>query len=350
MNIANGSDNLATGYKTRESNFELLRVVSMVMVLLVHIDGASLGLPQANGDIGAVTAREWWQLAVESAAIIGVNCFTMISGYFGIRLRWRSVASFLFECIFYAVGIYSLCFAMWPGRLSWTGWLESWLVLSHTDLWYVPAYFGLMLLSPLLNAGAESMSRRAFATVLAAFSAFTVWCGWWWGARFNPTGYTLLQLVWVYLIARYARMYISMEYLRERRRFIVAAYLLSVAAVLITSLYMEPIKAFAYNSPAVMCATVSLFFLTATMRFRSRSINFLARSAFAVYLIHKAPLIWGNVMRPAVIWLWKSQGLAGFSLCAAGIVAGFYLVAVVADAVRRAAWQAVSKKLPGLAA
>lgn len=29
----------------RESNIELLRIVSMLMVVLVHIDGASLGLP-----------------------------------------------------------------------------------------------------------------------------------------------------------------------------------------------------------------------------------------------------------------------------------------------------------------
>lgn len=28
----------------RESNIELLRIVSMLMVVLVHIDGASLGL------------------------------------------------------------------------------------------------------------------------------------------------------------------------------------------------------------------------------------------------------------------------------------------------------------------
>ena len=75
----------------RKSNMEALRILSMLMVLTVHIDGASLGLPSAPGtDIGA---REAWKLAVEAAAITGVNCFTMISGYFGIRLRFRSIAS-----------------------------------------------------------------------------------------------------------------------------------------------------------------------------------------------------------------------------------------------------------------
>ena len=78
----------------RESNIELLRIVSMLMVVLVHIDGASLGLPQAL--TVAATARDVWQLAVEALVIIGVNCFTLISGYFGIRLRVRTALGYLF--------------------------------------------------------------------------------------------------------------------------------------------------------------------------------------------------------------------------------------------------------------
>lgn len=69
----------------RKSNIELLRIVSIVMVLIVHLDGASLGLPEPMGNITTVSGRDWWRLVVESFAIIGVNCFTLISGYFGIK-------------------------------------------------------------------------------------------------------------------------------------------------------------------------------------------------------------------------------------------------------------------------
>lgn len=74
--------------KGRESNLEALRIVSMLMVVLVHIDGASLGLPYIKGEFSALTSRDLWRLIVESFTIIGVNCFTLISGYFGIRLRF----------------------------------------------------------------------------------------------------------------------------------------------------------------------------------------------------------------------------------------------------------------------
>ena len=44
--------------KERESNLEALRIVSMMMVVLVHIDGASLGLPSIKGDLQALTSRD----------------------------------------------------------------------------------------------------------------------------------------------------------------------------------------------------------------------------------------------------------------------------------------------------
>ncbi len=322
--------------RERQSNIELLRIVSMLMVLTVHIDGASLGLPQVFGNVDNLTGRDVWKLAVESVAIIGVNCFTMISGYFGIRLHVRSVCSYLFECIFYSVGIFTLgCIIIFPGRLAVSEWFESWLVLSHTDLWYVPAYFGLMLLSPLLNAGVSFVSRRRFEFVLGLLMAFNLWSGWWWGASFNPTGYTLAQLILVYLLGRYIGTYGIVL----RRRKAALLYLVSVVAIFISAIYMKSTRAFAYNSPFVMMATIACFLWFNDLRIQSRIINYVAKSVFAVYLIHKAPLIWCNIMRPCVIKLWENNTLAVFSLYVVGILVVAYAVAMIADYVRRGIWR-----------
>lgn len=319
----------------RQSNIELLRIVSMLMVLAVHVDGASLGLPEPMGDIASLTARDVWRIVVEAVAIIGVNCFTMISGYFGVRLRLRGVLSLLFQCAFYSVGIYTAVSIVFPEQFSWQGWLESWMVLTHTDLWYVPAYFGLMLLSPVLNAGLDALPKRTFAVVLALFIGFNLWCGWWWHGTFNPTGYTIVQLVMVYMIARYIRLHVSMEGIRRHRGAIAWAYLASLVAIAVMAVYMPPLQAYAYNSPFVLLSTVSFFLIFLSFDFTSRPVNYIARSAFAVYLIHKAPLVWGNIMRPSVIYLWDTLSLPLFTLAAAGVILGFYLVAIAVDQLRR---------------
>ena len=46
----------------RLSNMELLRIISMLMVLAVHFDGASLGLPQLSGNVDRMNGRQAWQL------------------------------------------------------------------------------------------------------------------------------------------------------------------------------------------------------------------------------------------------------------------------------------------------
>lgn len=322
----------------RQSNFELLRIVSMLMVLTVHADGASLGLPEVRGDWEALTTRDVWRLVVESIAIIGVNCFTLISGYFGIRLRWKSALSFIFQCLFYSVGLATVFGIAFPSHFSITAWAESWLVLSHTDLWYVPAYFGLMLLSPVLNAGIENMSCKQLGAFASGFLLFNLWCGWFWEGSFNPTGYTLVQLIMMYLIGRY----IKIADFRISKTTTLALYTASVAAIFATSVYLPTLKAFAYNSPFVVAASVLFLLLFKELQFKSQAINFFASSAFAVYLFHKAPLFWGNAMKPTVIKMWQSMNLVEFTFAVAGLIVAIYLFATALDLIRRKIWAWIS--------
>lgn len=307
----------------------------MLMVLAVHIDGASLGLPNL-ASTETFTPRDVWQIAVESLAIIGVNCFTMISGYFGIRLRFKSMLVYLTQCAFYSVGLYTLFGILFPDFFSWCAWLESWLVLTHTDLWYVPAYFLLMLFSPFLNAGVEHMTKRQFAYLLAVVVAVNVWCGWWWGCAFNPTGYTIMQLIMVYLIGRYIGRYVHVTDFKKRHVAMLSIIQYLIASSLIFASYIWiPEKAFAYNSPFVLLSTVSFFMIFTCFDFRSRIVNHIAKSAFAVYLLHKAPLVWGNVIKPTVKNMWTDMSLLEFSLFALVFMALIYIVAMAVDAVRR---------------
>lgn len=315
----------------RCSEIELLRIISMLLVLIVHIDGASLGLPDAR--LGLDTPRDWWRIAVEAIAIIGVNCFTLISGYFGIRLRIRSVAAFLFQCIFYAVGIATLACLANPVRYGLDYWAESWMVLTHTDLWYIPAYFMLMLLSPMLNAGFASMTRRQAIAVTAAVVTFNLWAGWIWQQPFNPTGYTAMQLVMIYMIGRCVSLFPRPS--RTGGLVWIAVWALSTAAIAATCFFTDTLRAFAYNSPFVILSSVSLLLFFLSLDLRSRVVNSLARASFAVYLVHKAPVVWGGFMKPFVVKCWASMSLAGFSVTALLLATGIYLAVVPLDILRR---------------
>lgn len=305
----------------------------MALVVMVHLDGAALGLPAPEGFEG-MTAADAWRRAAEALTIVGVNCFTLISGYFGIHGRLRSFVKFVAQCMFYSVGIYSALAAASLVPWSAVEWVKSWLVLTHTDLWYVPAYAGLYILSPFLNSAADGLGRRRFGWALCAFVAFNLWCGWANGAAFNPTGYTLVQLIMMYLIGRYIGLYFRS--ISSRTAAIGAGcYLLMSAVTFVVAAYMPSGQAFAYNAPAVVAASVALFVAFAGMKFTSRAVNFLGAGAFAVYLIHKNPYIWGGVIKPLALKVWENTGLWGYTAFYILFTALIYLICAAADAVRR---------------
>ena len=89
--------------KVRESNIELLRNISMFMILVIHANFVSLpriGIEELSSNtIPSVT-----RFFIESLGIVAVNVFVFISGWFGIRTRLKSVLSFIYQILFFLLG------------------------------------------------------------------------------------------------------------------------------------------------------------------------------------------------------------------------------------------------------
>lgn len=91
--------------KERESNIELLRLLAMFLVLIVHADFFSLEIPTPKDTITTPT-NAFIRLFFESSSIVCVNVFVLISGWFGIKPNTKSFCNFVFQCLFFLIGIY----------------------------------------------------------------------------------------------------------------------------------------------------------------------------------------------------------------------------------------------------
>lgn len=91
--------------KQRLSNFELLRLLAMMFVLIVHADFIALGAPDvsdwASRPVGVVS-----QYLFECLAICCVDVFVLISGWFGIKFSFRKFSAFFFQVVFFSVGLF----------------------------------------------------------------------------------------------------------------------------------------------------------------------------------------------------------------------------------------------------
>lgn len=317
---------------TRQSNMELLRIVAMIMVVVLHFDGASLGLPQPEGDIASVSAGDWWKMIVESFAIVGVNCFVLISGYFGINLRWSALWRYTLQCLFYTVGIY-LVVAAFGHRFEWSKFADYLHIFTDSPYWFVPAYLGLLLFSPAINAAMQAMSRTMTGVTILMLLLVNCYAGWYVGMDFNRAGYTTVNFIMLYAIARYIRIYLPA--LTQPRLPLRLAYLATylIATAMTVALLLFDAKAIYYNSPFVIMASVALMLLFATLRFQSNIINFFASSAFSVYLVHMHPELWIRI-KTMVISSSQSMNMPQFALWCLSAISVLFVGSVLLDKVR----------------
>lgn len=327
---------------TRQSNFEMLRIVSMMLVLVLHADFLSLGIPKAN-DFYTDPTNAWTRTLLEMAAICAVNVFVMISGWFGIRATVKGAARFLFQVFFFYFGIYALMLIAGEAELTQKNILEC----VKTD-WFTLSYMALFILSPALNVFAERASTRQFATLLIGFFLLQTIYGW---ESFDPQyrdGYSALSFIGLYLLARFMS--------RHPRRFFRSALPVFIACVIIDALLLYALrdsvfqtKAFAYNSPLVILQAAALVAFVSTVKMRTvRIINFLAASAYAVYLLHINDFVLVNYFKATVLEIYNNNsGIACLALILTFLIA-VYLAAVVIDQLRKLLWTAITVGLQSL--
>ena len=285
----------------RNSNIELLRIVSMLMVVVLHFNnnGANTGIVNMPE---VLTERLTWGFLVESLCLVAVNCFVLISGYFSIKLKVRSLLKFYLQC--FIIGLFSYLFyiGLSGGFSTWQSaeglftmkiLIERLLAFTHNGWWFVVSYVGLMLLSPLLNSAVDNMTRKRFLHSLILFSIVILYLGWYQKVEVTNYGNSLISFIWIYLLGRYIGKHVQIESIRKYRWLWLAGYLISALALfgMIMLRYHFSIEMhypLDYNNPFVVVAAMMLLFFFLSFSFRSKVINGIASSVFAAYLIQES--------------------------------------------------------------
>ena len=141
----------------------------MFFVLVVHADFQALGMPDRT-EMTILPLFSVFRIIIEAFAIVCVNSFVLLSGWFGINFHIKSLCNLLFQCAFFLIGIYTFTILIGIEPLSISG-IKRCLMLTN-NVWFVKCYLGMFIMAPILNAFVEKTDKRTFSTVLLSFFIF----------------------------------------------------------------------------------------------------------------------------------------------------------------------------------
>ena len=283
----------------RNSNIELLRILAMFAVIFLHIN--EYAAPVANDN----SYVKFLFVFLESCCISAVDIFVIISGYFLSNKNDRSVGKAL--GLIFLFSFFNVFFYLWD-------------VLNELDVfvinvfvrkliptsYFVTLYVVLYYLSPFVNrlidALADKECRNLMILLFLVFSLYatgvdllsecssSVWYGvspvGIWG---NQQGFNIVNFLFLYVVGAYIRRFELPKRLDCLKvpLWLLCILLIFVWAIICEHLHIHGLRsAWVYHNPFVILSAALLFVIFRSINIKSKVVNFFAKSAFPVYVIH----------------------------------------------------------------
>lgn len=351
----------------RQSNIELLRIISIFFILIVHADFLVIGTPTFE-ELQISPTATITRIFFEMISIICVDVFVIISGWFGIHASLKGLCKLLFQVVFILTLIYVCTLVTKQSTFSIWGILGIFMLDEY--FWFVKAYIILFILSPTINVFANNASKETIAIILIAFYCFQTIYAWLTdAATFINHGYCATSLSALYLLGRYLkRCYDDGEKVGQKGSLIITDkimipntfcrykylnfYFLIVAintGLFIVSYYVwgggffRPRLVY-YTSPLVILQSIFffLFFLNCNLS-QNKFVNWVAASSFAVFIVHVSQgLKFYRILVAGIYDTWS--GFTCIALLFVAMVAVF-LLSILIDQLRIYIWNRISARI-----
>ena len=308
----------------RDSRFETLRIVSMVLIILHHF--------ACHGGYDLLSAPTMNQSVINTTIVggkLGVNVFLLITGYFMIdkQFKFSRFIKLWLELLFYSIVIYVL-FVLFGKKVAPIDRISAFFPIISKEYWFITYYIILYLLSPLINKLEKSLSKFQLMAVIIIIATYYVTLHLLNKEFLHYTGWFIV----VYLISAYIKRYPNKLFNSFRCNFI--AFIITFSMLIVFNTCFG-INLYDLNSVVCLVCAIALFCTFKNIKpFYSKTINILSGTMLGVYLIHDNPLI------RSVIWtkIFRCPELIAnkyFVLFAIGVCALVFTICVVVDLIRQ---------------
>lgn len=264
--------------KSRNSGIELLRILSLFMIFWMH--GAASAYGNKFGEIAGIL--------ISVIGNMGVACFILISGYYGIKLNIKKMMHLDLMLVFFS-WLSLLMQFVWGKPVGGEAILSYLLPVIGKQSWYFTCYFALVFLSPFLNEVVEKLGehrlKQLLVTMLVIFSVVTT-------VFFfdinEDGGKGVVHMTMLYLIGRYLGVY-KTEKVYETKK-LVKVFLVTAGINFMLNLALYLVSGSVQNRYArddslfTIIQAICVFLIFRNIYFENQRINRLAKHVPAVFM------------------------------------------------------------------
>ena len=284
-------------HKERQSNFELLRIISMLLIVAVHYYEFGFSIPEDQ----PVTFNYLFLRFFGFGGHMAVDIFVLISGYFlcvGKTSLKKAIKIWLQTAAAVLLG------AVLGGSFGLKSIADAALAIPKGYYWFITTYFLLYIFSDYLSAMLRALGRKKhfilLCLLLAVYSVLPTCLA----MRMDSSNFMLF--VTLYVIAAYIRMYSPK--LLESKYCLVAGigfhwlcWAASAVLVVLGGRYPAFLhladRMSAASDITIICAAVLIFAGFKNLDIGcSKLINEIGSSTFGVYLIHATSFVMTTVL------------------------------------------------------
>lgn len=280
--------------KLRISNIELLRIISMLMIICYHFSRHG----KFSFAVGNLTLNRVWLDFFYLLGKLGVNIFVLISGYFLIereKLSLKKVLKLWLQISFYNIAIF-IIFYIFNRQYTVGKPLKMFIFpITFNTMWFASTYFVMFLLSPYINKFLNTLKKGEYKKFLIITNV--LFCLIPTLSTVNAQVNNLIWFINIYAIAGYIRKYKD-DFLNNNKKIIISiisiftfCILFSISTIVLSNHFKSIIKYEQYFSKIyyapLLLLSILIFKLFLNQKpFTNKFINILASATFGVYLIH----------------------------------------------------------------
>lgn len=354
MTSLNNEDINKSGHKRkiRQSNFELLRIIAMFLILFHHFYYNNF-----NFDYAKITIPQFIIQFLSSFGKVGVCIFILITGYFSVdsKFKLKKLLKLVGEVLFYSWILLVVYLVFIDKNITKKEFVKCLLPISQNEYWFITTYLVLYVLSDYINILIKSLSKKQMQSLIGVL--FVIWSllpSLTFFSKMFSTKFEFSNLDWfilMYLIGAYLKKF-PLKKLTINRSILllIICLIINIISILFFNknfykLKINPLDySWTMNLLISLFTSILIFNIFSKINIKNKFINKISTGVFGVYLLH-TQILMRNVIWFKIFNITKYVYTAKILIYEVFVIIVIFVVCTIIDFIRQFTIEKVYMKL-----